>query len=292
MKSLISLRLRSSRKRSYAWLMMALPIAVMGFAAVTSAAPPTSTDLKITKTGSPAQIQVGSSLTYTIEVQNLGANPASGVVVTDALPKGVDFVSATSTVGKCAKKGQRVTCAIGALGVGAKRPRVTIKVIPRQAGTISNTASVKGDQKDPVGSNDTATATTKVLGRTPSMATCLGVVATIKGTRSNDQLTGTGRRDVIAGFGGNDTIRSLAGNDLVCSGSGNDYVAAGSDADRVFGAGGRDRLVGQGGPDLILGGAANDVLSGGAGRDRLRGGAGFDRCRGGAGADYVRSCEA
>ena len=284
--------LRSAR---YAWLLAAIPVAALGFAGVGSAAPPASTDLKITKTASPAQVTVGSTLTYTIQVQNLGPNAATGVTVTDALPKGVDFVSATSTAGTCTTQGQNVTCDLGAISTGSTStlPTVTVKVIPRQAGTITNSASVKADQKDPVASNDTATATTKVLGAAPpATATCRGVPATIKGTPGSDQLTGTGGRDVIAAFGGNDTIRSLAGKDLVCAGNGNDYVVAGSAADRVFGSGGKDRLLGRGGPDLLKGNAGNDILKGNAGADRLRGGRGFDRCRGGAGVDSIRSCEA
>lgn len=267
-------------------------VAALVFAGAGSAAPPGPTDLKITKTDSPDPVKFGSTLTYTIQVQNLGPNAATGTRVTDHLPKGVDFVSATSTSGKCTIKGQNVACVLGDIGTGtAANPTVTIKVIPRQVGTINNTASVKADQKDPVTSNDKATATTKVLAGTPTSATCRGATATIKGTGGNDQLTGTGRRDVIVAFAGNDTIASLAGNDLVCAGKGDDDVGAGSAADRVDGGAGKDRLIGRGGPDLLKGGAGNDVLKGNRGSDRLRGGSGFDRCRGGAGADSLRSCE-
>jgi uncharacterized repeat protein (TIGR01451 family) len=70
-----------------------VPVAALAFAAVGTAAPPGSTDLAITKTDSPDPVNVGSTLTYTIQVQNLGPNAATGVAVTDQLPKGVDFVS-------------------------------------------------------------------------------------------------------------------------------------------------------------------------------------------------------
>lgn len=281
------------RSARYAWLLAVVPVAMLGFAGAGSAAPPASTDLKITKTDSPDPVRVGSTLTYTIQVQNLGPKAATGVTVTDGLPKGVDFVSATSTSGQCTVKGQNVTCAVGDIGVGtgASIPSVTIKVIPRQAGSITNTATVKSDQKDTVAANDTATATTKVLAVKSTTATCRGVTATIKGTGGNDQLTGTGGRDVIVAFAGNDTIASFAGNDLVCAGKGNDYVGAGSAADRVLGGPGKDRLIGRGGPDVLKGGPGGDVLKGNAGADRLRGGTGFDRCRGGAGLDSIRGCE-
>ncbi len=286
--------LHSKRWARYAWLLAVVPAfaLALAFAGVGAAAPSGSTDLKITKTDSPDPVNVGSTLAYTIQVQNLGPDAATGVTVTDQLPKGVDFVSATSTSGQCAHKEKKVTCDLGGLpaptiNYGAP-PTVTITVIPRQVGTISNTASVKGDQKDPVASNNKATATTRVIG--PG-ASCRGVPATMTGTAGNDTIIGTGGRDVVAAFGGNDTIASLAGRDLVCAGSGNDYIGAGSAADRVFGGAGKDRLLGRGGPDVLKGNSGDDALKGNRGADRLRGGSGFDRCDGGAGVDSIRGCE-
>jgi uncharacterized repeat protein (TIGR01451 family) len=284
--------LRSKRCARYAWLLVVAPVVALAFSGVGTAAPPGSSDLGITKADSPDPVSVGSALTYTIQVQNLGPDAATGVTVTDQLPKTVDFVSATTTTGQCAHKGKKVTCDLGGLSAPTINyggpPTVTISVIPRQVGTISNTASVKGGQKDPLATNNKATATTSVIGPAP---TCRDVSATMTGTAGDDTITGTGGRDVIATFGGNDTIASLAGRDLVCAGSGNDFISAGSAGDRVFGGAGNDRLLGRGGPDLLRGNAGNDVLKGNRGADRLRGGSGFDRCRGGAGADSIRRCE-
>lgn len=267
-------------------------ITALALANVGSAAPTGSANLKITKSDSPDPVFVGQQLTYTIGVENLGPSPASGVTVTDNLPKGVDLVSASGPSGACAAQGGKVTCAIGALnpvGVnyGGSPTSATIVVVPRTAGTIRNTATVKGDQKDPVSSNNKATATTRVLGA----PTCHGVTATVVGTAGNDVLVGTPGPDVIVGLGGDDRIVARAGRDLICAGAGNDYIGAGSAADRVFAGAGRDRLLGRGGPDLLKGSSGNDVLKGGRGSDRLRGGSGFDRCVGGAGADSIRGCE-
>jgi uncharacterized repeat protein (TIGR01451 family) len=276
------------------WFPLLTMLAVaMCVAAAGVAAPSTgSADLKITKTDSPDPVSLGATLTYTIQVENLGPNAATGVVVTDTVPKEVDFVSATSTQGKCTAKGKKVTCELGTMPAPTidygGPPTVTLTVIPRKVGTISNTASVDGVEKDPVGKNNKATATTTVVG--PS-ATCRGVAATVVGTGGNDALVGTTGRDVIAAFGGDDSITSLGGRDLVCAGRGSDSVGAGSAADRVFGGAGKDRLLGRGGPDVLRGGAGGDVLKGNRGDDRLRGGSGTDRCRGGAGADSIRGCE-
>jgi uncharacterized repeat protein (TIGR01451 family) len=275
-----------------AWLLAAIALAALALTGVSAAAPAGSADLRIAKGDRPDPVSVGSTLTYAIEVQNLGPAAATGVTVTDALPKGVDFVSATASSGTCGRKGKSVSCDLGTLGAPAvdySGPRtVTIAVIPRQVGTIVNTASVKGGQKDPVAANNKASAATTVLG---PPTTCRGVAATIVGTAGDDTLVGTGGRDVIAALGGNDTVVSLAGRDLVCAGAGNDYVGAGSAADRVLGGGGSDRLLGRGGPDKLKGNGGDDVLKGNRGADRLRGGPGQDRCRGGAGADSIRGCE-
>jgi len=261
-------------------------------AAAGMAAKAGSADLAITKVDSPDPVSVGSALTYTIGVQNLGPDTATGVTVTDQLPKGVDFVSATVGAGKCAHKGKKITCAFGQLGAPAINyappPTVTVSVVPRKTGVITNTASIKGEQKDPIASNNKATATTSVIGPPP---TCRGVVASKTGTTGNDVIVGTPGRDVIVAFQGDDTIISLAGRDLICAGSGADFVGAGAAADRVFGGAGKDRLLGRGGPDVLKGGPGGDVLKGNRGADRLRGGPDVDRCRGGAGVDSVRGCE-
>jgi uncharacterized repeat protein (TIGR01451 family) len=258
----------------------------------TGLAAPGSADLRIVKADSPDPVAAGAPLTYSIEVDNQGPNAATGVTVTDQLPKGVDLVSAAVSGGQCASKGRKVTCDLGTIpvvtGAYATARTVTVTVIPRIVGTISNTASVKGGEKDPVRSNDKSTATTRVVG---PAKTCRGAPVTLLGTRGNDVLVGSGGPDVIAGFGGDDTIFSFGGRDLICAGAGGDHVGAGTAADRVFAGSGADRLLGRGGPDLLRGSAGNDVLNGNRGADRLRGGSGSDRCRGGAGMDSVRGCE-
>ncbi|HEU5251836.1 MAG TPA: hypothetical protein VFU16_00740 [Solirubrobacterales bacterium] len=269
-----------------------LLLAVCVFATTGAAAPAGTANLKVTKADSPDPVRVGSQLTYTIGVENFGPVPATGVTVTDNLPRTVDLVSAAGPGGSCAVQGGKVTCAFGALdpvGVnyGGAQATATIVVVPRAAGTIRNTATVKGDQKDPVKGNNRATASTRVLGA----PTCRGVPATVTGTPGSDTLLGTTGPDVIVALGGADRVVSRAGRDLICAGGGADAVGAGTAADRVFGGAGPDRLLGRGGPDLLKGSAGNDVLKGGGGADRLRGGRGFDRCRGGAGLDSERGCE-
>lgn len=54
-----------------------------------------SFDLRLVKHSTPATIQPGQELTYTIVVRNLGAVVAQNIVITDTLPSGVRFAGRT-----------------------------------------------------------------------------------------------------------------------------------------------------------------------------------------------------
>jgi len=256
-------------------------------------APGDIADLAVSKVDSPDPVPVGSTLTYTIQVSNLGPQGATGVTVTDRLPSHVELVSATASSGNCTGKGKAVRCKVGDLRadpIAADAATVTIQVRPRKQGMIVNSASVASVEADPVPANDEAEATTAVVAP-PLESTCRGIPTTLTGTPKSDRLVGTAGADVIAGLEGNDSIFGLAGRDLICTGAGNDRAGAGPASDRVFGGVGADRLNGGRGGDLVAGNPGGDVLFGNRGNDRLRGGAGSDLCFGSAGADRVRACE-
>ena len=105
------------------------------------------TDLSVTKVDSADPSRAGRNLTYTLTVVNNGPNPATGVTVTDTLPAGISARSSTASQGSCSGTGP-VTCALGDLASGASAT-VTIVIRPSEAGTITNTASVSGNQPDP-----------------------------------------------------------------------------------------------------------------------------------------------
>lgn len=115
-------------------------------------------DLSVTKTDSPDPMFVENALTYTLVVENDGPNVADNVVLTDILPSGVRFESATGTGASCTQASGIVTCTLG-----NTQPRtVTIVVTPMVPGTITNTASVTSSNPDPDLSDNTTSITTTV----------------------------------------------------------------------------------------------------------------------------------
>ncbi|GAB3200427.1 hypothetical protein GCM10027062_19920 [Nocardioides hungaricus] len=86
---------------------------------------PGDSDVRIAKTASVSNPQGGDFVTYTLLVENVGASPADGVVVTDQLPAGVTFDSASAP---CTQSGGTVTCNVGTLAAGASTT-LWIKVV-------------------------------------------------------------------------------------------------------------------------------------------------------------------
>jgi hypothetical protein len=114
------------------------------------------------KTATPDPVEVGEPLTFTLRGF---CNPSEGGScarffgsgLTDTLPEGVEFVSASATGLKpeaCGKSAGTVTCARVVLfndpGVGTEIPFVaTIEVIPTQCGTFTSTASMGEESGTP-----------------------------------------------------------------------------------------------------------------------------------------------
>jgi large repetitive protein len=102
---------------------------------------------------------LGRRLRYEIAVENRGPSAASGVSVTDALPSRLDFVAASASQGSCSGT-STVTCALGDLAAGA-RTTITLTVVPRRTGNVTNSATAGSSTPDPSAGNNVAAATVR-----------------------------------------------------------------------------------------------------------------------------------
>ncbi|MGB5577945.1 MAG: choice-of-anchor Q domain-containing protein, partial [Woeseiaceae bacterium] len=124
---------------------------------------PPPADLELTMTDSPDPVVGGDPLTYTLTINNLGPGPANVVQLTDTLPAGVIFVSATPSSGTCSEAGGVVDCSFaGAIANGASENVVIVVTAPAVPGLMTNNASVSTARIDPNVGNDSASVDTEV----------------------------------------------------------------------------------------------------------------------------------
>jgi uncharacterized repeat protein (TIGR01451 family) len=116
-------------------------------------------DLAVAQSHAPDPLpDAGTPLTFTIVVTNQAPLlDGNNVTLTDTLPAGVTFISATPSQGSCdSPSGGAFTCSLGALGAG-DAASVSLVVIPSARGLYANTVAVSGDEYDPDTQNNTAT---------------------------------------------------------------------------------------------------------------------------------------
>jgi uncharacterized repeat protein (TIGR01451 family) len=126
-------------------------------------------DLALSASASPNPGIQGSDLTYTIRVTNTHPLTASGAVITNVLPPGVAFVSASSPLG-CTVGGGVVTCALGDIAGGAT-VTATIVVRPLGVGSLSSTFTVGTSTTDVVPANNSATVVISIVEPVPLIET-------------------------------------------------------------------------------------------------------------------------
>jgi uncharacterized repeat protein (TIGR01451 family) len=124
------------------------------------AGPNGNANLGVGLTASPRPGQVGSDLTYTVHVRNLGGADATNVQLTARVPARSTLVSASASQGSCTGSAP-VVCSLGGLAKGATAT-VTLVAKPTAAGRLVSTAHVKSDQHDPRTWNNSARIVTRV----------------------------------------------------------------------------------------------------------------------------------
>jgi uncharacterized repeat protein (TIGR01451 family) len=182
--------------------------------------PPTESgaDLQLAKAAA-ATVAQGADLTYTLTVTNAGPDAATGVRVTDRLPAGVTFRSASSG---CTNQSGTVTCTVGGLAAGGSATRtITVRVGATTTGTITNEATVTGTSTDPSGGNNSASATTTVEVPPPPPPVCPPSSGTFGASAGNcgcGTMTVQGS-DIFFSGGGCDVRCHVVNDAITCEGN-------------------------------------------------------------------------
>ena len=116
-------------------------------------------DLSISMTDAPDPVTAGEQITYTIIVSNAGPDDAPNVIVSDPLPVGTSFASATNPYGTCTGT-TTVSCNLGEIQLaGSKTITLVLDVDPTQRTAITNTVTVSGVIDPDPGDNQASTTT-------------------------------------------------------------------------------------------------------------------------------------
>ena len=124
-------------------------------------------DIGLGKSG-PAGVTFGTNFNYTISVTNFGPSTAGSLSVTDSLPAGLIFVSATPFAVTNAS-GQVVWTNLGNLASGATT-NLTLTVSSTLRGTVTNIASAGTPTFDPTPTNNLTPPVITVITNIPPLA--------------------------------------------------------------------------------------------------------------------------
>ncbi|MCO5328005.1 MAG: DUF11 domain-containing protein [Solirubrobacterales bacterium] len=192
-------------------------------------APLTAADLQITKSHS-GDFRVGTNRVYDLKVKNVGPLPSSGTsTVTDVLPAGLTYVSATGPNWSCGNVGQTVTCTRSAsipAGGPASTIQLTVAVGAAAAPSLTNTASVAnaGDRNpanDSSADPTTVTAIDLAISKSHSGQLTAGGSATYDIDVDNEGTAATqGAATVTDTLPSGLTYSGFTGDDWDCSATG------------------------------------------------------------------------
>jgi uncharacterized repeat protein (TIGR01451 family) len=136
--------------------------------------------VSVTKTAPAGPVTAGNTITYTINVSNLGPNDAQTVALSDVIPANTTFVSDTQTSGPTFTFNNPAVGGTGTISgtinllasEASASFTVVVLVSPNtlNGATITNTASVTSITNDPDLDNNSQTVATNVLNAAPSVS--------------------------------------------------------------------------------------------------------------------------
>jgi uncharacterized repeat protein (TIGR01451 family) len=126
-------------------------------------------DLALVKSDSIDPVAAGAPLVYTLQVSNLGPSASTGMTVTDTMPAGVTLQSTSPGPPVCLPASSAILCSLPGLAPGVSHTvTITVVVNPATTGSITNTATVVGNETDPAAANDSDSESTQVALRAES----------------------------------------------------------------------------------------------------------------------------
>lgn len=120
-------------------------------------------DLSVSLIGSPNPVLLNSNLTYTLQVNNNGATPFTGVTLAARLPASVQFLSVANNRGTCVNSSGLINCNLGVMTNNASAT-VVIVVKTIAAGPLTNTALLTANEPEINTDNNRPMLITDVLG--------------------------------------------------------------------------------------------------------------------------------
>jgi hypothetical protein len=276
----------------------------------------TSSTLQVSVGHAPEPAEVGSDLSFAVDLTNSGPGEATGVQVVVTFPDADAVLAAVqSAQGLCAETAPgEVTCDMGTLAEGAT-VSAQVVVTPVTASTLPAAAQADSAEGANAPGSDSATVT--------------GEDCDVVGTQGDDTLTASSPGDVVCGLGGDDGLTGIEGDETLLGGTGDDTLAGGPGNDVIDGGQGTDLasyaattggvradlsggtasvstetdtvtgiedlvgspyddwVAGSPGPNRISGGDGLDLLWGRGDVDTLLGEGGDDYMNGGSGADAL-----
>ncbi len=132
-------------------------------------------DLSIRKKVRETEPILGEDLNFELFVENLSGTTATEVVVTDELPRSLEFKSASGTQGSCSyeSSSSEVTCRLGEIE-GGHEAAVIIRTRPLEPGEVVNEASVTSAEEDSNRENNEAEIEFVVSGLEADVSVRLG----------------------------------------------------------------------------------------------------------------------
>jgi uncharacterized repeat protein (TIGR01451 family) len=115
-------------------------------------------DLRVSQIDSPDPLHAGEEITYLLTISNTSGIDAMGVILTDTLPVGASFVSATPTQGSCIT----TVCNMGTI-TAHDDASITVKADTTIDGILTNRAVVNSFSYDLNTNNNYSQETTTVL---------------------------------------------------------------------------------------------------------------------------------